>query len=208
MLTSTFDPPKTLGEVTPQFLIDIHAEFPEQDTGTEWYRDEHGDKRPTNPHLMEALQPLNRLLLDRELGGTLGVRAIYYTVDTRTVQPGKSQRGLGSEWHRDRGSMKVAAAVVTDTNPTEFIIKRPGLINMGEFLCRSALSKQARPGRSFDISDSQIEEAGLIVYQPKPYEVALMRTQIHRSPTNHTDEYIPRTLDTSILTTAAQGLRN
>lgn len=95
-----------------------------------------------------------------------------YSYHSGVVKPGNSLRS--NDWHRDNG-----AYIVTNCNPTEFLIA-------GKFL---------EPEDIVGLSDLELINKGMFIWQPKPYQVVFKpHTTIHRCQINNSGQVNKRTM--------------
>jgi hypothetical protein len=185
MLIEAIHPPQILDQVNPEFMSEIQRVCPEQSTGTEWHRDPlaQNDK----PELLEALLPLNRILLDKLCKHEPW--AVYYQVDTRSTLPAESQRHIG--WHvdGDGGGMSV---LVASALPTEFLVATNSPFSPVKNY--KLVKESGGRGASLDSAKCEefIENGTSAIYTPRPYELAILRGHIHRSPINDSEQTIAR----------------
>lgn len=188
MICEQFSHPKVVGEIDGSMLAQVAEQFPEQDTGTDWYRNGH---RPYNPDLFEALQPFVSTLLEKEVS-IFGrdPYAIFMAVDTRTVKAGNTQRG--HDWHRDTGKPGIHCITVATALPTEFLVSDVGLFGQYEQYRKFGRIRH-RPFSGNQPSDRELQENGLSVYRPEPLQLVSFAREIHRSPMNRTGKTVART---------------
>lgn len=193
MLTDTLNPPEAVGQLGPAVLTDLHTAFPDQSIRAEWYRDAN-PRHGSSPALLEALQPLQQIIMNNEVRGWRSVPwGIYYQVDTQPVRASEAQRF--NKWHVD-GDGQGRSIVVADALPTEFLVKPLGASRLEslDFLApRLRLLQRVRNLGLSELSEAEIQDSNLVTYQPQPYELAHMRGHIHRSPLNHSEQTIART---------------
>jgi hypothetical protein len=188
MLRGVFYEPTPIGEVDPAALTAVAEHFPDQDNGTVWFSD--GD-RSSNPELLGLMMPTVENILERLPTYKLGrkVTAMVVTTDTRTVEPGKTQRGPA--WHTDNGSSE--AIMISDSLPTEFLVSDKPVFGKLNQMMDLDIPFLANGVYIDGFSDSELEERGFRIFTPNPHEITLFNRHVHRSAKNRTDEPISKT---------------
>jgi hypothetical protein len=192
MVLNRFAPPKVLGHLPETVLADISSVFPNQVMGTEWRKHPQPFTKPYQPELMEALQPLHDLIMQAMFGNwQLKPEAIFYSVDTRKVEPDESQRS--GSWHIDNeGAFPPVGIIVADANPTEFLIHKSRM-DFKHATKRRRLGKSTLGSIYRELTEEEMDDLGLLVYRPSPFELVAFQGQVHRSPMNSSEEAITRT---------------